>query len=81
MLLRSDFLISPGKWWTSCTLGEGNERSQGGGGWCEGPLGCQQQWGDPGQAGPSPSVLGAWELTTGDTGAGEAGPTLGLGFH
>ena len=50
MLLRSDFLISAGKWGTSHTLGEGNERSQGGGGgWREGPPGQQQQEGAPGQ--------------------------------
>lgn len=47
----------------------------------KGHLGASSRRETPDRASPSPSVLGAWELTTGDIGAEEAGPALGLGFH
>lgn len=47
----------------------------------KGHLGASSRRETPDGASPSPSVLGAWELTTGDIGAEEAGPALGLGFH
>lgn len=47
----------------------------------KGPSGASSRRETLDRAGLPPSVLGAWELTTGDIGAEEAGPTLGLGFH